>query len=272
MEGGPRSTAPPSASCLPLAVRTHRTPAMGRRAMRRAASCLPVPCVFPKARLSRGWVAAVVVWSFSADTFTFSMSARASKLAVAHLAHVAVVSVVLRRPSIRLHEVELLKKGRCVCVCGWVVGGVFGTGRDCSGPVRASWDWSTRARPRISRVSQGRTTNLPHTAPLARPHALTCSTPPGLVPLTSTHAALLSLSFPFPPSSSASSLPTRSIFADAYCRTWSRILMLYASGSRISRAAASPFRGSVGLGYLSKWGRNCSKMFTRSVDRGGGGL
>ena len=108
------------------------------------------------------------------------------------------------------------------------------------------------------------------TTACARPCALTCSTPPGLVPLTSTHAALLSLSFPFPASSSASSLPTRSIFADAYCRTWSRILKLYASGSRISKAAASPFSGSVGLGYLSRCGRNCSKMFTKSwrINRG----
>ena len=42
---------------------------------------------------------------------------------------------------------------------------------------------------------------------------------------------------------------------------------LYVSGSLISSAAASPFSGSVGLGYSSSWGRNTSKTFTRSADQ-----
>ena len=42
-------------------------------------------------------------------------------------------------------------------------------------------------------------------------------------------------------------------------------LFVYASGSRISRAAASPFRGSVGLGYSRSCGRKVSKMFNKSA-------
>lgn len=33
----------------------------------------------------------------------------------------------------------------------------------------------------------------------------------------------------------------------------------------MSSAAASPFKGSVGLGYKSSWGRNVSKTFSKSA-------
>lgn len=42
-------------------------------------------------------------------------------------------------------------------------------------------------------------------------------------------------------------------------------LALYASGSRINRAAASPFKGSVGLGYNRSCGRNVSNTLSRSA-------
>lgn len=38
-------------------------------------------------------------------------------------------------------------------------------------------------------------------------------------------------------------------------------LISYLGGSLINKAAASPFRGSVGLGYRSNWGRNTSNIF-----------
>lgn len=38
-------------------------------------------------------------------------------------------------------------------------------------------------------------------------------------------------------------------------------LASYSFGWRISRAAASPFRGSFGFGYRSSWGRKVSKIF-----------
>jgi hypothetical protein len=33
----------------------------------------------------------------------------------------------------------------------------------------------------------------------------------------------------------------------------------------MSREAASPFKGSVGFGYIKSWGRKVSKMFNKSV-------
>lgn len=42
------------------------------------------------------------------------------------------------------------------------------------------------------------------------------------------------------------------------------IFCLYCSGRWRYMAAASPFRGSMGLGYASSWGRNVSKMLVRS--------
>ncbi len=44
-----------------------------------------------------------------------------------------------------------------------------------------------------------------------------------------------------------------------------RTLSAYAAGSLISKAAASPFRGSVGLGYSNSWGRNTSNTLIKSV-------
>ena len=49
------------------------------------------------------------------------------------------------------------------------------------------------------------------------------------------------------------------------CQNAPLTLALYACGSRISSAAASPFSGSVGLGYSNSWGRNVSKTFSRSA-------
>ena len=42
-------------------------------------------------------------------------------------------------------------------------------------------------------------------------------------------------------------------------------LALYASGSLINKAAASPFSGSVGLGYRSSCGRKVSNTLSRSA-------
>lgn len=49
----------------------------------------------------------------------------------------------------------------------------------------------------------------------------------------------------------------------AACSPLTRVL--YLAGSRMSSAAASPFKGSVGLGYSSSWGRNTSNTLIRSA-------
>ena len=42
--------------------------------------------------------------------------------------------------------------------------------------------------------------------------------------------------------------------------------LLYSSGLCNNRAAASPFKGSEGLGYRSSWGKNDSNILVRSVN------
>jgi hypothetical protein len=46
-------------------------------------------------------------------------------------------------------------------------------------------------------------------------------------------------------------------------------LLLYVVGSRMRSAAASPFRGSFGLGYSSSWGKKTSNTLTRSAHTAG---
>lgn len=50
----------------------------------------------------------------------------------------------------------------------------------------------------------------------------------------------------------------------AYFWMYSLIFCLYSSGRCRYMAAASPFRGSIGLGYASSCGKNDSKMLVRS--------
>jgi hypothetical protein len=51
----------------------------------------------------------------------------------------------------------------------------------------------------------------------------------------------------------------------AYRVTYSRTFCSYAFGSRRKRTAASPFRGSEALGYLSNCGRKISKILMASM-------